>query len=106
MLAGFAGRGQRIAAYGAAAKGTMLLNYLGAGPEIIDFVADRNTHKHGRYVPGVRIPITAPEELLRRQPDYVLILPWNLQDEVMRQQAEYRARGGKFIVPIPAPTIH
>jgi hypothetical protein len=82
-----------------------MLNYVGIGQETLDFVADRNTHKQGRYIPGVRLPISSPERVLAEQPDYVLILPWNFKDEIMAQQAEYRRRGGKFIVPVPRPTI-
>jgi SAM-dependent methyltransferase len=92
---------RRIAGYGAAAKGTVLLNYAGLGPDTLEFVADRNPHKHGRYVPGVRVPILPAEALLEKQPDYALLLAWNLAGEVLEQQAEYRRRGGRFIVPIP-----
>lgn len=98
-------RKARIVGYGAAAKGTIMLNYVGIGQETLDFVADRNTHKQGRYIPGVRLPIASPERVLAEQPDYVLILPWNFKDEIMAQQAEYRRRGGKFIVPVPRPII-
>jgi SAM-dependent methyltransferase len=98
-------RGARIAAYGAAAKGTIMLNYAGLGGEVLDFVVDRNVHKHGRYVPGVRLRIEPPERVLESQPDYLLILPWNFKDEIMTQQDEYRRRGGHFIVPVPRPTI-
>jgi SAM-dependent methyltransferase len=98
-------RNARIVGYGAAAKGTIMLNYVGVGPETLDFVVDRNVHKQGRYVPGVRLPIAAPERILEEQPDYVLILPWNFKDEIMSQQAEYRRRGGRFIVPVPRPAI-
>ena len=70
---------------------------------MLDFVVDRNAHKQGRYMPGVRLPIAAPERVLEEQPDYVLILPWNFKDEIMAQQAEYRRRGGQFIVPVPEP---
>jgi hypothetical protein len=105
LLTGLKQRGARIAGYGAAAKGTIMLNYAGIGPDTLDFVADRNTHKHGRYVPGVRLPIVAPERILETQPDFVLILPWNFRDEIMEQQAEYRRRGGRFIVPVPRPQI-
>jgi SAM-dependent methyltransferase len=105
LLAGLRQQGSRIAGYGAAAKGTIMLNYAGIGPDTLDFVADRNTHKQGRYIPGVRLPIVAPERILEAQPDYVLILPWNFKDEIMEQQAEYRRRGGKFIVPVPQPRI-
>ncbi len=92
-------RGHRIAAYGAAAKGTVLLNALGVGTETLEFVADRNPHKQGRYVPGVHVPIVAPDRLLEDRPDYVLLLAWNLADEVMAQQACYREQGGRFILP-------
>lgn len=98
-------RGARIAGYGAAAKGTILLNFAGLGQEVLEFVADRNVHKQGRYVPGVRLPIVPPGRILDEQPDYLLILPWNFKEEIMQQQAEYRQRGGRFIVPVPDPVI-
>lgn len=97
--------GKRIAAYGAAAKGTILLNFIGVDQTIVEFAVDRNVHKQGKYIPGVNIPIVAPEELLQRMPDYTIILPWNLRDEILEQQTEYRDRGGRFIVPIPRPQI-
>ena len=105
LLQGLKDRKARIVGYGAAAKGTIMLNYVGIGQETLDFVVDRNTHKQGRFIPGVRLPIASPERVLAEQPDYVLILPWNFKDEIMAQQAEYRRRGGKFIVPVPRPTI-
>ena len=92
---------QRLAAYGAPAKGSTLLEYLGLGPDDIDYIADRSPLKQGRVTPGSRIPIVAPDRLLEDQPDYVLLLAWNFADEVMEQQREYRARGGKFLVPVP-----
>jgi SAM-dependent methyltransferase len=97
--------GKRIAAYGAAAKGAMLLNYCGIGKGILDFVVDQNPHKQGRYIPGVGLRVYPPDVLLASMPDYLLILPWNLADEIMGQQAEYRRRGGQFILPIPEPRI-
>jgi SAM-dependent methyltransferase len=103
MLRELKGQGKRIAAYGAAAKGTTLINYVGIGREMIDFVVDRNVHKQGQYMPGQHIPILSPSELLKRMPDYVLLLSWNFADEIMAQQQEYRTRGGKFIVPVPEP---
>jgi SAM-dependent methyltransferase len=101
LLLDLTARGQRIAAYGAAAKGTTLLNYCGLGRDIIEYVVDRSSHKQGLYMPGVRLPIGPPALLMERPPNYLLILAWNLADEVMRQQAAYRAAGGRFIVPIP-----
>lgn len=97
--------GKRIAAYGASAKGSTLLNYCGIGPETLDFVVDRSTVKQGKFTPGTRLKIHAPEKLLEAMPDYTLLLTWNFADEILRQQAEYRARGGKFIVPVPLPRV-
>jgi SAM-dependent methyltransferase len=100
-LRGFKAAGARIGAYGAAAKGTILLNYCGLGRETIDFVADRNTHKQGRRMPGCGVPIVDTQVISDQQPDYVLLHVWNIKDEVLRQQAGYRQRGGRFIVAIP-----
>ncbi|MBY0496019.1 MAG: class I SAM-dependent methyltransferase [Cyanobacteria bacterium] len=97
--------GKNLAAYGASAKGSTLLNYCGIGPGQIDFVVDRSTHKQGLYMPGVRIPIRAPAALLEKRPDYVLLLTWNFADEILEQQSAYREAGGRFIVPIPEPRI-
>jgi SAM-dependent methyltransferase len=97
--------GKRIAGYGAAAKGTIMLNYIGVNRDIIEFVADKNVHKQGKWIPGVRIPIVAPEKIKATMPDYVVILPWNFTDEIVRQQSEYQSKGGRFIVPIPQPRI-
>jgi SAM-dependent methyltransferase len=94
-------KGHSIAAYGASAKGSTLLNYCGIGADFIDFVADRSRAKQGRLTPGVHLPIVPAEELLLRQPDYTLLLTWNFADEILEQQAEYRRRGGRFIIPMP-----
>jgi hypothetical protein len=101
LLARLKAEGRTIAAYGAAAKGSTLLNTFGIGRETIDFVADRSTHKQGLFMPGVRIPIVPPARLAEARPDYTVLLTWNFADEILAQQAEYRARGGQFIIPVP-----
>ena len=93
--------GKRIAAYGAAAKGTIMLNFLGLNNRAIEYVVDKNVHKQGKYMPGVRVRIDDPEMLLQDKPDYVVILPWNFRDEIIRQQRGFLASGGRFVVPIP-----
>jgi SAM-dependent methyltransferase len=101
VLGTLKGDGRTIAGYGAAAKGSTLLNYLGIGRETLDFVADRSTYKQGRYTPGTHIPIFAPSKIGELMPDYVLILAWNFADEIMQQLHAYQERGGKFILPLP-----
>jgi hypothetical protein len=105
LLTDLRGKGHSIAAYGAAAKGSTLTNFAGIGTDLVDFVVDRNVHKQGLYMPGTHIPIVGPEQLLTRRPDYVLLLAWNFEHEIVRQQGEYLERGGRFIVPVPEPRI-
>ncbi|MDT3441341.1 class I SAM-dependent methyltransferase [Pseudofrankia sp. BMG5.37] len=105
LLTDLKAQGKTVAAYGAAAKGATLLNSTGINTELIDFVVDRNVHKQSKYMPGARLPILPPEALQERQPDYLLLLAWNVKNEIMAQQAEYAARGGKFIVPVPRPVV-
>jgi hypothetical protein len=101
LLTHLRSRGHRLAAYGAAAKGSTLLNYFGIDCRTIEFVADRSPHKQGRLMPGVGVPIVAPQFLLATRPDYVLLLTWNFAQEILAQQAEFRDGGGRFIIPIP-----
>jgi SAM-dependent methyltransferase len=98
--------GKRVAAYGAAAKGNTLLNFCGVTPAQIVHVADRNPHKQGKYLPGTHIPVVPPEELMRVKPNYVLILPWNLRDEISGQLAGIAAWGGRFVTPVPVARIY
>lgn len=98
-------KGKRIAAYGASAKGSTLLNYFGLGRDVLDFVADRSTYKQGLFTPGTHIPIVPPSTLLEQNPDYTLLLTWNFANEILEQQQAYRQNGGKFIIPIPRVKI-
>jgi SAM-dependent methyltransferase len=93
--------GKKVVGYGAAAKGNTFLNYCGIGPEFVTAVADRSPHKQNTLLPGSRIPVVSPEQLLAGKPDYVLILPWNLKDEIASELAELRSWGGKFVTAIP-----
>jgi len=105
LLIDLKNRGSSIVGYGAPGKGNTLLNYCGIRTDFLDFTVDRNPYKHGRFTPGTRIPVLPPERLDAARPDYVLILPWNLKTEIMAQLAHVRNWGGRFIVPIPQPTV-
>jgi len=104
-LADLKAQGHTIAAYGAAAKGAVLLNAFGIGTDTIEFVADRSPHKQGFLMPGVHIPIVDPDQLVARHPEECLLLAWNFADEILAQQAQYRNSGGKFIIPGPKLTL-
>jgi SAM-dependent methyltransferase len=95
--------GRRIGAYGAAAKGAILVHAAGVGENVLDFVVDRNPRKQGHYLPGTRVPIVGPEHLAETAVDDLLILAWNLVDEVVAQQDHFRRRGGRFLVALPEP---
>jgi len=97
--------GRSVAAYGASAKGSTLLNFFGLDRQALSFVADRSTYKQGRLTPGTHIPIVPPGWLVEKMPDYTLLLTWNFAEEILEQQKPYRAKGGKFIVPIPKVNI-
>lgn len=98
--------GKHVVGYGAPAKGNTLLNYCGVRTDLIDYTVDRSPYKQGHFLPGVHIPIHAPEQILQTHPDYLLILPWNLREEVMQQMSVIREWGGKFVVPIPELTVY
>ncbi|MEL7362209.1 MAG: class I SAM-dependent methyltransferase, partial [Bacteroidota bacterium] len=97
--------GKTVVGYGAPGKGNTLLNYGGIGPDLLAYTVDRNPHKQGTYLPGSRIPVFPPDHIRATQPDYVLILPWNLKREIVRQMADIREWGGRFVVPIPETEV-
>ena len=99
-------QGKRVVGYGAPAKGNTLLNYCGVRTDLIDYTVDRSPHKQGHFLPGVHIPIYAPEKVRETRPDYLFILPWNLREEVMQQMAFIREWGGQFVVPIPEVKVY
>jgi hypothetical protein len=105
LLTGARRAGKRIAGYGAPAKGNTLLNYCGIGTEIVEYTVDRSPHKQGKLLPGSHIPILPPERIAETRPDYVLILPWNIKEEVMAQLSHIRQWGGKFVIPIPSAEV-
>ena len=106
FLAGAKRDGKRVAAYGAAAKGNTLLNFCGVTPQDISLVADRNPHKQKKLLPGTHIPVVSPEELMQAKPDYVLILPWNLQHEIRQQLDGIKRWGGRFVTPVPLVRVY
>jgi SAM-dependent methyltransferase len=99
-------QGKSVVGYGAPGKGNTLLNYCGIRTDFLDYTVDRNPYKHGKYTPGTHIPIHPPERIGETRPDYVLILPWNLKDEIIERMAEIRAWGGQFVVPIPSVKVY
>jgi hypothetical protein len=98
--------GKKIAGYGAPGKGNTLLNYCAIRTDFLDYTVDRNPYKHGRFLPGTHVPIFSPERIHETRPDYLLILPWNLKDEIIKQNAFIREWGGKFVVPIPEVQVY
>jgi hypothetical protein len=98
--------GERVAGYGAPGKGNTLLNYCGIRTDLVEYTVDRNPYKQGKFLPGTHIPIHAVEHVAATRPDYLLILPWNLREEIMGQMAFIRAWGGRFVVAIPSVQVH
>jgi hypothetical protein len=105
LLGDLQSKGASLAAYGAPAKGNTLLNYCGIGTDLIPWTVDRNPLKVGLITPGMHIPVLPVETVMERRPDYLLILPWNFADEIMRQQHAFAEAGGRFIIPIPTPSV-
>jgi SAM-dependent methyltransferase len=106
FLIGAKRKGKRIAGYGAPGKGNTLLNYCGIRTDFVDYTVDRNPYKHGKFLPGTHIPIFSPDRIRETRPDYVLILPWNLKEEIMEQLSYVRGWGGQFLVPIPDVKVY
>jgi len=105
FLIGVKRAGKTVVGYGAPGKGNTLLNYCGIGTDFIDYTVDRSPYKQGKFLPGSRIPIHAPDRIRETRPDYVLILPWNFKDEIVKQMADVRSWGGRFVVPIPGVRV-
>jgi C-methyltransferase C-terminal domain len=105
FLVGAKRAGKSVVGYGAPAKGNTLLNYCGIGRDFLDYTVDISPHKQGLFLPGTHIPICHPDRIRQTRPDYVLILPWNLRDEILRKMADVRQWGGRFVVPIPTTEV-
>ncbi len=105
LLIGLKREGKSVVGYGAPAKGNTLLNYCGIGKDFLDYTVDVSPHKQNHFLPGTHIPIHSPERIQRTQPDYILILPWNLRGEIIEQLSDVRRWGGRFIIPIPKPEV-
>ncbi len=105
ILHGLRDEGHRVAGYGASARGNTLLNYSGIGPDLLEYVVDRNPLKHGLHTPGMHIPVVDVDRLRDDPPDYLLLIAWNFADEIIAQQAEFQRNGGRFVVPIPEPRV-
>jgi hypothetical protein len=98
--------GKTVVGYGAPGKGNTLLNYCGIRTDFLDYTVDRNPYKQGKFLPGTHIPIYHPDKIAETKPDYVLILPWNFKDEIIKQMASIRDWGGQFVVPIPEVRVY
>jgi hypothetical protein len=105
FLIGARREGRTVVGYGAPGKGNTLLNYCGIRTDFVEYTVDRNPYKHGKFLPGTHIPIFPPERIAETRPDYVLILPWNLREEIVTQLAYIREWGGRFVVPIPTAEV-
>ena len=97
--------GKTVAGYGAPGKANTLLNYCGIRADLLDYTVDRNPYKHGRFTPGTHIPIFSPERLAETRPDYIWIMPWNLQEEIAAQLSYAREWGARFFVAVPEPAV-
>ena len=106
FLLNAARQGKKVAGYGAPGKSATLLHYCGIGKDLIEYTVDRSLYKQGRHLPGTRIPIFHPDRIRETKPDYVVILPWNLKDEIMKQLDFIREWGGRFVVPIPRVALY
>lgn len=106
FLIGVKREGKTVVGYGAPGKGNTLLNYCGIRQDFVDYTVDRSPHKQGRYTPGTRIPILHPDRIKETRPDYVLLLPWNLKDEIVQQLSYIREWGGQFVTPIPEVAVY